>query len=326
MKITLKIEDNTTMKGYEVHELVTGTITCENALFDSVGKLEFELVKTEDLKLANGNKVEMYVDDQIFFVGYIFKFSTTNKGTIKVTSYNQLRYLKYKDTMITDICTASELFVQLCQKWKIKYMVIHPSNYKMGATTYQNKSLYEMLTDAIDKTLVNEGKWYGLIEYRGTLQFADLEQLATNVVIGDGSLASGYEYECSIDDDTYNIINLGKDDSTTGSRKRYVIYDSDSINKWGMLQYHEIVDENMNEAQIKQRAEMLMKVKNRETKTLKVSCMGNIYLDVGKGVMVKIKDLEEQGVNGKVYLITESQHKFSGGTHTMDLTLQLIGA
>lgn len=326
MKITLKIEDNTTLKGYEVQELLIGTATVENALFDSVGKLDFELIKTDDYQIANGNKVIMNVDDQPFFVGYVFKYNVTEKGSLKVTAYNQLRYLKYKDTLITSVCTASELFVELCQKWKINYQVIHPSNYKIPIQTYQNKSIYEMMTDAIDRTLVNEGKWYGLIEYRGLLQFADLEKLATNIVIGDESLASNYEYESSIDSDTYNIINLAKEDDKTGTRKRYVVYDSDSINKWGTLQYHEIVDDNMNEAQIKERADMLLKVKNRETKTLKISCIGNIYVDVGKGVMVKIKELENYGVSNKVYVVTNATHKFSNGTHTMELTLQLIGA
>lgn len=47
-KIVLKIEDNTTLKGYEVQDILVGTVTVSNSLFDTTGSIEFELLKVDN--------------------------------------------------------------------------------------------------------------------------------------------------------------------------------------------------------------------------------------------------------------------------------------
>lgn len=110
MNIKLKIEDNTTLKGYEVQDLVAGSIDISTSLFDSVGKLEFDLVKIDNFTLSNGNTVYLDVDGVGIFKGYIFKYTITDKDTIRVTCYDQLRYLKIKDTLALEAGTASDVF------------------------------------------------------------------------------------------------------------------------------------------------------------------------------------------------------------------------
>ena len=100
--IVLKIEDNTTLKGYEVQDILVGNVNVTNALFDSTGSIDFELLKVDDFTLSNGNAVYLYVNNNPVFKGYIFKYTITEKNTIKVTAYNQLRYLKVKDSLIIE--------------------------------------------------------------------------------------------------------------------------------------------------------------------------------------------------------------------------------
>lgn len=198
----------------------------------------------------------------------------------------------------------------------------------IAGATYDNKSIYEILTDVIDQTLELSGKWYALVEKFGVLTFIDLENpdQRLGIIIGDESLAVSYNYERSIDKDTYNQIKLTKDNKDTGKREIYIVKDSSTINKWGLLQYHESIDESNDKsytsAQIQQRAENLLKVKNRETKTLKVNCIGDLRFEVGKGVMVQINDLNKYDVSNREYLITKVVHKISPVDISTELELQ----
>lgn len=64
------------------------------------GKLTFKAKYDKKFKTAEGNAVLVTVDKMKFFYGFIFTRSMSKDGIISYTVYDQLRYLKNKDTII----------------------------------------------------------------------------------------------------------------------------------------------------------------------------------------------------------------------------------
>lgn len=73
-------------------------------------------------------------------------------------------------------------------------------------------------------------------------------------------------------------------------------------------------------AQIKELLDQLMVIKNRESKSLKLDCIGDIRVRAGCYVPIVI---EEYGIN-QPFLVNECSHRFDGAEHTMSLELKVI--
>jgi len=105
----------------------------------------------------------------------------------------------------------------------------------------------------------------------------------------------------------------------------YIARDSNTIKEWGLLQYYESVNENLNEAQIKEKTDQLLKLYNRASKTLKLSCIGDLRLRAGNGFVLGINRLQNEDIQNNQYtFITQCDHKWSGNDHTMDLTVRVL--
>ncbi len=95
------------------------------------------------------------------------------------------------------------------------------------------------------------------------MEFLDLYDERTNIAIGDASLLSEFSYSTSIDSDTYNQLSSLKRKQGHKEKRDHIEKDSTNINRWGTLQYYEVVQENMNDAQIRTRADMLPEYYNK---------------------------------------------------------------
>ena len=101
----------------------------------------------------------------------------------------------------------------------------------------------------------------------------------------------------------------------------YIVQDSKTMAQWGVLQYYEKVDENLNSAQVKEKAEKLLRFYNRDEKKLSIPCLGDTRVRGGSGVFVQIQDRD---VQIKQWAMVEKvSHKFEGVLHTMDLEVKL---
>ena len=97
------------------------------------------------------------------------------------------------------------------------------------------------------------------------------------------------------------------------------VKDSDNIKRWGLLQYLEKADNDVNEAQIRQSAENYLKVYNSEKETLKLTAEGIKELQAGKGIKFV---LPVEGID-KWMWIKSATHTFTKYTHTMDLEVEI---
>jgi len=323
MNIEAIVQDSKSGVAYDISELITNA-TWETTLLNQPGKLTFNYIDDTKVTINEGSPISFKVDGKGVFFGYIFKRGKNKNEKISVTAYDQMRYLKNKDTYVLANLTASQVFSKLCNDYKLTHQVVNSSPYIVLPKPHDSKTLFEIIQHGIDETLINTGNWYMIKDNFGKLEFISINSLKTDLFIGDESLLIDFDYESSIDDDSYNQVKLIKENKETNKREVYIVKDSNTIKQWGLLQYFESMDENANEAQIKARAEMILKLKNRVTKKLKLDCLGDLKVAAGSGIVLGISDLQKEGIAiNQYFMITNCSHTFQNDLHTMSLEVQV---
>jgi len=323
MNIEAIVQDSKSGVVYDISELITDA-TWETTLTNQPGKLTFNYIDDTKVTISEGSPISFKVDGKGVFFGYIFKKGKKKDEKIPVTAYDQMRYLKNKDTYVLSNLTASQIFTKICRDFKLSFEVIDSSSYIVSPRVNDNKTLFEIIQHGIDETLINTGNWYMIRDNFGKLQFISINSMKTDLFIGDESLLIDFDYESSIDDDTYNQVKLIKENKETKKREIYIVKDSNTIKQWGLLQYFEKMDEKANAAQIQARAEMILKLKNRVTKKLKLNCLGDLRVAAGSGVVLGISDLQKEGVAiNQYFMVTTCSHIFQNDLHIMQLEVQV---
>lgn len=333
MKLELYLQNSNSGTVYDISNIATD-IQVTQTLDGEAGKLTATLKKDPNnlLQIANGSIISFIVDNKGFFFGYVFKISTDDSGDYKITCYDQLRYMKYSDVLATSGLTASDIFAKICQDYGLRYQIKVPTSYVPEAYLHDNKTLYAIVKRGKDLASLNDNAQYFIRDDFGTLVWSELSYEKTNVQLGEGSALTGYDYEKSIDGDTYNQIKLYRDETTkqttskgstktvkTGKRQVWLVKDSDNIKRWGTLQFLKKVDDNLNSAQVRQLAENYIKAKNKETETLKLEALGIPELRVGRGIKFV---LPKENID-KWMWITSCIHKFTKYEHKMTLEVEV---
>ena len=324
MIIEVLCQDSATKRGLDLSEVVID-LTISTQMEEQPGKLILNYIDNIEESISTGSAISVKVDGKGVFLGYVFKQKPYPNHEVQLTAYDQLRYLQNKDTYNISSMTCDKIFEKICQDCQLKYKVVDRSSYPVAGKIFDNESYYSMIQYGMDQALINEGMRYMIRDNFGTLEHVELRTIASKLFIGDDSLLTDFDYEISIDDETYNQIKLIREDTETKKRKVYIVKDSNNINRWGVLQYFDKVDENMNSAQIEAQADNLLKLKNKETKTLKLTCIGDLRVREGVAVVVGIKALEKYGVKYNTYYFVNScDHKFENGRHTMTLDMEVL--
>nr|WP_319488470.1 hypothetical protein [uncultured Caproiciproducens sp.] len=181
---------------------------------DGAGVLSFDYPTYGTKRYANGCTVTFqYGSDNIFY-GFLFDTKQTNKK-YSCTCYDQLRYFKSSNSIMRPIGTLTDWLntVALSCGDRIRLGTVDRTEYKLGKYLFDNKTYLDMVYQSIQDNLTGNGYWYALRDNFGALDLRDIVFLRLPLIIGDGSLATEFEYSKSIDDDTYNYIKVAKDDS-----------------------------------------------------------------------------------------------------------------
>lgn len=282
------------------------------------GKLTFKVVNDVALTFEEGNAVRFRKDGQNVFYGFIFTKKRSKDGLINVTAYDQLRYLKNKDTYVYTNKTASQFIKMIAADFRLNVGTIEDTSYKIASRVEDNKTLFDMIQNALDLTMDNKKEMFILYDNFGKLTLRNVSKMKLDVII-DEETGENFDYTSSIDSNTYNKIKLAYENEKTGKREIYIAQDSNRINEWGMLQFFETIKETTNG---KLKANTLLSMYNRKTRSLSVDkAFGNIYVRGGNLVPVKL-DLGDIKVMNYM-LVENAKHTFKESEHTMDL--QFIG-
>lgn len=327
MKLKTYLYDNRSGATFDVSEVVSD-MTITTYLEDNPGKLEFTVLATGPLTFHEGATVSVVVDGYSMFKGFVFKKSRTEDvKTIKVTCYDQLRYLKNKDSRVFENVTSNQIFEQLCKDFVLKYRTVDASSHICAPRSEDATSLYDMMKNALNDTLANTGEWYFIRDNFGTLEHLNVKSCLRPEVLGDKSFVTGFDYETSIDDNVYNQIKLYRDNDATGKREVFIVNDTvnggENLRRWGILQLYEKIDEKYNVAQIESRALQMLKYYCDTRRSLTLHCIGVKEFFAGCIFKCHIADLGDISMNSYL-MVTECTHKFSNQVHTMDIKTEVV--
>ncbi|WP_066505549.1 XkdQ/YqbQ family protein [Abyssisolibacter fermentans] len=322
MKYELVIENNQNGKAYDATSLIK-SVEYETSISGKPGKLSFELIKDESICYFEGNPVRFYVDDKPIFYGYIFSKSRDSNQIIKTTAYDQLRYLKNKDSFALFNKTATEVVRAVAAVFNLRVGNLSDTKHVIPQMIMDNKTGLDTICMALDRTLIATGDMYVFYDDFGKLNLKHINELRTKLVIGDKSLATDYKYKSSIDENVTNQVKIMRKNKDTGKREIYIVKDSTNIAKWGILQEFDKAKNGENKAQIQQRAENMLKLRNKVYRELSIPCLGDFRVRAGTGVYVYLPDIGD--ISYDQYFIVESvKHKISKEEHTMDIDLIMV--
>lgn len=265
------IQDIESKKVFEVQELISKP-KIEQKLNDGCSKLNFDILIDNNAKFQNGSVIRFKYNNTGMFYGYVFKKQRKNEKVISITAYDQLRYWKAKDSMTINNTNIAGIIRKIATIVNSRLGRL-ANSANIGERIEDNKTLLDIVYNAISETLKSTGKNHAFYDNFGELVLENIESMKTNILIGDESNCIGYDFTQSIDDDTYNQIKMVSDNKSTKKREVYIAKDGGKIAKWGLLQYYEKAD-NMNYAQVVNKANTILKTKNREQLKLKLDSLG----------------------------------------------------
>lgn len=282
----------------------------------SPGQMTLNIVKDENLDYQEGNPIAFYVDGEVFFYGYVFSKSRSGEQIIKTICYDQLRYLKNKSTYQYKDWTYAELLTNICNDRNLQVGEIEDTKFKIPGRIEENKEFWEILRFASDMTTANTGKLYTLFDKGGKICLKSIENMKTKDVI-DYDCTEDFDYETSINSNTYNRVHLKLLDDNKKEIKSATAEDTKSIERWGLLSYTDTT--NNEELDIEAKAKELLQVLNRKHRKLRLkNIVGRLDVRAGSLVPVHMMGIGDIDINSMM-LVQNVTHKFQEEHHFMDL-------
>ena len=325
MNIEIVIQQRGTGRTFDISDLVSDINWSTDMINAQPGALDFEYIEDSNIIPHYGDFIRLRIDSRGVFFGRVFTKERSELATMRVRAYDLVRFLKNKHTYALSTLNSTQIFRRICNDFELAHRVVDASNYNLPAMVHDNESLFNILQDAFDKTVTARREWFFVRDNFGVLEHVNINSQQTSLVIGDNSMATGYEFTGSIADDTFNRVRLVRENEATMRREVYIVQDSRNINTWGLLQFHDTVDEGLNTAQIDARASLILAAKNRPTRELRITALGDLRVRAGSGIVLMLDNLRNEGFSAKQRaLVCSCVHRWSSAGHLMELTLRVV--
>ena len=293
--------------------IVKDEIVWETFRKDSPSKLTFTVIKDNLVSFNEGSLVIFRYKQKDIFKGFVFEKSRDKEHHIKVVAYDQMRYLKNKHTYIYENKTASELVKMIASDFGLATGEIQDTGYKISSRIEDNNALIDMIQFAISETYLNTGKLFTLYDDAGKLSLVDLNTLLVNDIVINGNSTQNFDYKTTIDNEVYNKIILYED--IEKQRKFYPEQDNFNVDRWGILQLNEKLNEGENPTN---KAKTMLNLYNKTNRLLTIkNTLGDIRLRAGATVYCdfNLGDLILQ----QLMLVEHATHNFSNYQYFADL-------
>lgn len=279
------------------------------------GKLTLKVVQDDALDITEGNAVSVKVDGTAIFLGYIFRIGRDTSDIVTLTCYDQMRYLKNKNTYVFQMTTANRIAGMIAADFGLRAGELEETAYVIPYVVYDNKTLIDMIQDALDMTLTNTKQLFVMYDDYGQLTIKQIARMKVGLMV-DADTSGSFSFESNIDDSTYNRILLMYEDSETHERTSWSA-GGDTQADWGTLQYFENINKDEKES-AQAKANALLALYNTKMKKLTIqNVIGDLRVRAGSMVMVQMQIGKEKISHWMV--VDSCTHIFKQNEHFMDL-------
>ena len=306
----------------DISAIVTD-ITWSGDIMQASRKLEVKCVNTTDgktqaKKLSVGMQLRFLSDNVEKFRGIIFATSINAAGEMSLTAYDENTYLtRNADSFIFRKKKASEIVKELCSKFQIPVGKIEDTGFVIPKQISKNMILWDVMITALTTTRKNNGRKFVLTAIDGKLNLLERKSRIIKWVLEQGVNTTDVSYSQSIEDMRNQVKVVANEDDEKKKPITAIEKDSASITKYGLMQHFESASGDLTSAGVKAMAKQLLKELNVVNDEATLSGIGNDEVVAGASIYAFDK---MTGVQGGFYILTDS-HTYSGGLHTMSLTL-----
>ena len=307
----------------EIWKYYPSEISYKTERTPSAGVLTGSVPNVGDNRPPMGATCRFRVDGYTVFFGYVFQEGLNSWNELTFTAYDCIRYLKnpftnvyYKGyspkTVIEDFCKMYDV--------KIGSLVDIPATgYKL---VVDNEACLDVITKLVETATILTGDVLVFFSENDKVYLMKAKDMISDVLIGEKSLATDYNFSTSIDDDTYNVVYLFRESQSVGGRKFTPAEDWDNVRRWGTLAYIESVDDAMTNEAMKAKAERLLEMKDRPFKSMSIEALGVLGLRAGMMITIYFPNLKDEVSKKQQVLIDSIEHRFADGQHTMSLEVR----
>ncbi len=275
------------------------------------GVAKFSVI-CDKIEFALGDVVKISHDGSDLFLGFIFSLNQSKNNLVNITAYDQLRYLKNKDTYVYENKTASQLLCDVAGDFNLKLGEIQDTLYKIPYRVEDNNTLFDILQNALDLTFQNTLQQFVLFDDCGKLSVKNIMSMIVNIVVCEDTIQD-YVLNSSIDKDTFNKIKLIYENNKDGVRNIYIAQGDNK--EWGVLQLVDTLKEGENGVQ---KAVSLLALHNKKSKKLTINnAIGDTRIRAGSLLIVDMKSINLL----KLMMVESVTHSFNNNEHFMKLTL-----
>lgn len=278
------------------------------------GTLSFTVLETDGAPaLREGCRVSLRLDGTGLFCGYVFTLTRSDPLRVQVTAYDQLRYLRSRDTLAYAGKKASDLLRILAADFRLSLGTVEDTGYVIPLGTEENVPIWDMIENALDETYQATGRRYILYDDFGRLCLKSTGSLTLPLLL-DGDTVQEFRCAESIDSETYTRVRLLYEDGRRGIRQLFSGADESLEERWGVLQYFEKLSDPTGG---QERVSSLLRSHSEPSLTVTVTgAIGHPSVRAGVSLFTDLP-----GAN-RTMMVESARHVFNGAAHTMDLELK----
>lgn len=267
------------------------------------------------IDVTRGNQCAFYWEGKELFRGILMQQKQSEKKTMSVKAYDNGIYLSNnKDTFNYTNKKASEIFVDICNRFQLPYTTVADTVYVIPELPKPKTTAFDAILDALSLTFKATGIRYYVISSGGNLSLIRRRENLLQWVIETGVNLESYDYSVSIEKIKTRIKLLSKEDTVVAEAAN-----AELEKLIGVFQDIDKPDDNMEQANITDMVKAMLDEQSLPDKSLSISALGLPDVISGVGVFVTIKEL---GIS-KSFYIDEDTHTFEGNHHMMKLKLNL---
>ena len=331
------VQDPSSGKIYDFSKAVETATWQTYRLSSQPGTLELVLdgnvVRDRNIELPPGCRIRFGVNGEDFFYGLTeeVELMKSTEKRYRLPAVDHLRFLQSVESAYRAVgSTASGFFEQLMTEHNARIRSVGSEGFNFAvreASTaplddyyFSGVTLYSMLKSTLALAHIAEPRQYMLRDNMGTIEFRELKALRRPLIIGDESFGESYTYGVMINNQTYNIIRVVRDNEEIGKREVWQRYHSINVRNWGPRQLTIEADDHLTDAEISAKIDLHLAAFNRVRRKLKLTCVGINGLQAGDGVQIRLDDARIDAA----HWIENCTHVYSENSHMMDLELYLV--